>query len=103
MSLTTTDRQRMNAEIRDVLAPWIERFDAERAQTQRAENERLRECLRGVVEQLADMAALTTDTEQLEAALEAVEACGDDRLAEHYRRVLATSRMAQLSQIARAG
>ena len=101
--MSPLDRQRMNAEIRDVLAPWIERFDSERAQTQRAENDRLRECLRGVIEQLADMAALTTDAEQLEAALEAVEACGDDALTGHYRKTLAASRLCIVGQIARAG
>jgi len=93
----------MQAEIRDVLAPWIERFDTERAQEQDEERAKLRAALRGVVEQLADLAAQTTDAEQLEAALESVEACGDDELVRHYRRTMATSRIAVVSTLARAG
>lgn len=101
--MSPTDRQRMQAEIRGVLAPWIERFDTERSQEQEEAHAKLRAALRGVVEQLADFAAQTTDAEQLEAALEAVEACGDDELVRHYRKVMATSRIAVVSSLARAG
>lgn len=94
--MTSRDRYIVNVHLRDVLLPHLESLETETVQEKDTEIARLRESLRGVVEQLADLACLTTDAEQLDAALEAVEACGDADLTAHYRATERNSRLCRM-------
>ena len=96
--MTSRDRHIVNVHLRDVVLPHLEGLETETLQERDAEIARLRECLRGMAEQLADLAALTTDAEQLEAALESVVAVGDADLTRHYRATERGSRLAQMHE-----
>ena len=96
--MTSRDRHIVNVHLRDVVLPHLEGLETETLQERDAEIARLRECLRGMAEQLADLASLTTDAEQLEAALEAVEAVADDALTKHSRATERTARLCVMQE-----
>ena len=100
--VTSLDKARLWRGVRDELERAAESLETERIAEQAAEIARLRECVRGLAEQLADAVALTSDAELRDAALDAVEQVGDADLTQHFAKTEAASRMLAIRETVRS-